>query len=378
MARSLYYGRQKTEQLLSEAHRCINEVVLSAVPANQSPPHAFQHPEQQLPQPNPQTGLGMQGATQLPVNTSQSTYIPGLDEHRVQTSQTEWQPQSQFQPEAQEPQNTYPHLPVPQGLGTGQFLEQHSPPQSFDFGQQLYAAQSAQPYSPHHPIEEPAAPPPRSVDDFGINTNSYGQMDSPGLDAGGRFATFPAKNRSYNLTDPQAPAGQESESFSASVAQALSPSHDSPGTLPPPRLAYELSPAQRSPQLQQRHSLETPVQGDPSGRLSLHHEARGTYHDDEAGLAYDDPYDDHASRRDRLVTVQEVDPRLETRSGRSNGDVTHNTERQVNESQDYHQPASPLSPEGQPPEYEAIPPVAEVVSESRASIIFSHNMVIND
>ncbi|KAG6884369.1 hypothetical protein C0993_011711 [Termitomyces sp. T159_Od127] len=220
MARSLYYGRQKTENLLSEAYRCINDVVLSTVLPNPSPQHFFPEPEQkQFAPPNLPTGYGMQGATQLPVQPTQSAFqIPEL------TSHNEWQPQSQpqspFLPRAEQshnPGDQHPNLPVPQGSGTGQFSEQPDSPAHFDLSHQhqRYPSQPAQPHSPPYTVEEPAAP-PRSVDDFGINTNSFGQMDmgSPGQGASARFATFPVKHRSYQLADPQAPPGQESESFS--------------------------------------------------------------------------------------------------------------------------------------------------------------------
>ncbi|KAG6878967.1 hypothetical protein C0992_006261 [Termitomyces sp. T32_za158] len=439
MSRSLYYGRQKTEQLLSEAHRCIDEVRLSTVPVNPNPPRAFQQSEQQSMQPDLQSGLGMQGPTQLPVNPPQSAFnIPGL------TSQTEWQPQPQPQPRAQPPnlqsQNTddqYHHLPVPQGLGTGQFLEHPEHPASFNFDHQRFSSQSTLPGSPHHAIDGHPAP-PRSVDDFGVNTNSFGhgQMDPSGQ-GGSRFATFPANHRNYNLTDPQAPAGQENESFSMAVAQAMSASHGSPGTVPSARLSYEPPPAQRSPQLQQGHPLETAMQGGPPGvppsrlsyglppaqrspqlqqghpletamqggppgnapsprlsyelppaqrspllqqshppekamqgpsghlpgRLSLHHDARDAYSDDEVGLAYDYLQDDAPSPRARAGMVQDVDPRLETRSGRSNDDAAHNPEHHANGSQDHWSAVSP-SQETQPPEYEAIPHLPEVDNDS--------------
>ncbi|KNZ82172.1 Sphingolipid long chain base-responsive protein PIL1 [Termitomyces sp. J132] len=355
MARSLYYGRQKTEQLLNEAQRCINEVVLSAVPINQNPPRALPEPEQE---PNFQTGLGP-GAPQVPINLPQPTsQVSGL----VQT-QSEWHPQPLPQP--QQPQSTddqYSYLPVPQALGTGQFMDQPDSPASLSLSHQRYSSQPGQSTGSYQGTEEALSS--RSVDDSGINRSSFGSMVPPGT--GGRFATFPLKNRSYNLVDPQAPVGRESESFSTPVMQAMYSSQSPPGAVPQPNFSYEIPPAQGSPQSRQAPPIGMAVQGAPPGHLSLHHEGRNA--DDETGLAYDDPHDDTTSRHVRFGQVQGVDQEPEIRDGHLNGDAEHNQERQTYESEGY-QISSP-----HPPRYEAIPSLTEVVSEPpRSNLGTSHS-----
>ncbi|KAG6840192.1 hypothetical protein C0991_008328 [Blastosporella zonata] len=344
MARSLYYGRNKTEQLLSEAHRCINEVVMSTVPSTASVQRGFQQPQQHLQHPSFQQGF--QNAPQLPVSTPQSMFeVPGMVAPGGQIPQNQWS-------QLQQPNNQYsPYPPPHQGLGAGQFYDQGSPALGSPT-QPHYLPQNNAPYE-----EPPLPPPPRSVDDFGVNANT------PGLDqssAGGRFATFPVNNRGYSLVDPQTPGTQDSDSFSTSVAQALSSSQSPPGTEPQPSFSYQVSHAQYAPPNVLPPGAAVPI-APSSGHLSLQHEDRSAHSDDEGGLAYmagsDDPQDDAASRHVRFGQVRDVGEELERRGVQPSGGIEHLQEQQVYQGQGFEAIPSP-------PQYEALPSLAEPVDGS--------------
>ncbi|KAG6909753.1 hypothetical protein DXG01_015469 [Tephrocybe rancida] len=360
MARSLYYGRNKTEQLLSEAHRCINEVVMSTVPTP-GIQHAFPQPPQHMQQSSFQGGLGFQ-APQLPINTPQSMFqVPGVLPGG-QPPQNEW-----LQP--QQTGDTHSYLPAPQGLGTGQFYEQGgspalgAPPHQQHPQQIPQISQTPQLNAPYQP-EEHTAPPLHSVDDFGVNTASPGIIDQPNQGSGGRFATFPVKNRGYSLSDPQAAPNRESDSFSSSVAQALSSSQSPPGTVPQPTFSYDVAPAQQQYAPPQGPPPGAAVQSGPTGHLGLHHEERNVPSDDEGGLAYmasEDDHHDDGSRHVRFGQVQDVDDELERRGRQAPDNVAHGQEQAGHQDQDQHGAPSPAL---QPPQYEAIPPAAELAAES--------------
>ncbi|KAG6830787.1 hypothetical protein H0H87_007040 [Tephrocybe sp. NHM501043] len=349
MARSLYYGRTKTEQLLSEAHRCINEVVMSTVPSNPNPQRELQQPHIQQ-QPAFQVGLGFQSPPQLPISTPQSTFeVPGV---AGQTPQHQWSP-------PQQPNDHYsPYLPAPQGLGTGQFFDQGSPAPGSPTHQRYPSGQNIQTNAPYQAVEEQVVPPPHSVDDFGVNTSSPGLGNQQGQAAGGRFATFPVKNRGYALNDPQAQANRDSDSFSTSVAQALSSSQSPPGTEPQPSFSYQVSHAQGyvPPSGPPVGAAAPPSQ---PGQLGPHQEERNVYSDDEGGLAYmagsDDHHDNNSSRHVRFEQMQNVDEELERRSYQA-PDPANAPPPQDHPNQDRESLPSP-DHEHQPPQYEAIPPL---------------------
>ncbi|KAF5367286.1 hypothetical protein D9615_010459 [Tricholomella constricta] len=382
MARNLYYGRAKTEQLLSEAHRCISEVVMSTVPSSRM---------------STSSQPGFQNAPPNPFGTPHSAFQSlGMQNTGGQPPQNEWSPHnsSDMTPAGGAPSN---YLPAPQGLGTGEFFNQPGSP----------TAGPGSPTQPGAPYYSQLQNEPRSVDDFGVHPP--GPIDQPGPGSGGRFATFPVKNRpsglaGYTLSDP--PVRQESESFSSSVAQALSSSQSPPATVPQaqqgfgefgrPDVSYEVSHA----------ATYAPPQGPPPGaatqprpgtawNTSLHHEERHAPSDEEGGLAYmTNPDDDAASRHVRFGEVNDVDDELDRR-GRLGGNVSqyqysqeqpasphqqqymHQEQPASPHQQQYlhqEQPASPhqqqylhqkqqqqqqFPPEGQPPQYQPLPPAID-------------------
>ncbi|KAF8066570.1 hypothetical protein FPV67DRAFT_1767534 [Lyophyllum atratum] len=387
MARSQYYGRARIEQLLTEAHGCMNEVVMSTVPSNSmNTQNILQQNQQILPQHTPQPSFqgSFQGMAQNPFSTPQPPFQGvGQPGNGGPIPSNEWLPHnsSDMTPAGGGPPN---FLPASQGLGTGQFFEQPGSP-------------TAGPGSPTHPrypsqIDQPGAlynsqtelpnqGTPRSVDDFGVNTQSPGLIDNPGPGSGGRFATFPIKNRpsglaGYSLSDPPSLATrQDSDSFSSSVAQALSSSQSPPGTVPQagfsgfnrPELSYEVTHA----------PSYAPPQGPPPGAASqlgpggwgmgLQHEDRNAASDDEGGLAYmtnsEEPQDDAASRHVRFGEVNDVNNELERR-GRYSNDLPQPPQQQQptpeQQAQSYQgQPQQQVPQEGHPPQYQALPPSME-------------------
>ncbi|KAG6835375.1 hypothetical protein H0H93_002039, partial [Arthromyces matolae] len=348
MARSLYYGRNKTEQLLAEAHRCMNEVVMSTVPTNPSPQFA-------QPQPNFQPDVGA-GTPQLHINSPQSTFqVPGMYDQASQGTQShneygEWQRQVQ-------PSGDQQFLPPT--LGTGQFLEQPGSPGSFN--PQSYGGQPGQPIASYHTGESNV--PPRSVDDFGVNSTTSSGIGNADYGNSGRFATFPVKNqnRGYPLADPSL-AG--SESFSASVHQSLSPPQSPPGTAQQQTFPHEVY--NQGPR--QSHDAV------PAGHLSLQHDPRISQYSD-AGLAYDEPREDDTPRHVRFGGSSDVNEQAAGHVVDSNGQAHPDSNGQAHpehEQQQIHEPqepeaqAAPVSTsDAQPPQYEAIPPVAEATRETK-------------
>lgn len=247
LPRSLYYGQPKTESLVSEAHRCINEVSLSVVPSsNPQRPNqlqqfnAPQHPQQTAYQDgavDPRTGIPLPPATDGWSPHNSSDMAPGGG-----------------------PPN---YLLPPQNLGTGNFLDQSNMGTPGSPTHPQYASQTM----PHYPQIESYEPvPQRSVDDFGVNQSP---SDPPGIGGAGRFATFPVKNRApggsgFSLRDdpPSLNAHHEvGDSFSSSIAEALGTSqqqqqqHEAP-----PRVSFD-----RSAPVYENTPTYSPPQGPPPG-----------------------------------------------------------------------------------------------------------------
>ncbi|KAG5641090.1 hypothetical protein DXG03_006047 [Asterophora parasitica] len=294
MSRTLYYGRAKTEQLLSEAHSCINEVVMSTVPSTRTSTSYPQH----TPQPPPQNPFG----------TPQSGFQGLSMQHSggLGAQHTGGHPPNEWSPHI--PPAGAQYLPAPQGLGTGEFLNQPSSPTAGP-GSPILPNFSQYPQIQPEPQSQAS---PRGVDDFGVGVN--GPIDQPGPGSGGRFATFPVKNRpsglsGYTLSDP--PNQLESDLFTSSVAQALSSSQISPPNAQQPQpgitgrsdVSYEVSHA----------PTHSPPPGPPPGAAMqppagrgtrLQQEERYTASDEEGGLAYmSNPDDDTASRHVRFGEV---------------------------------------------------------------------------
>ncbi|KAG6829636.1 hypothetical protein H0H92_003969 [Tricholoma furcatifolium] len=346
MPRSLYYGRNKTEQLLGEAHRCINEVVMSTVPVTPNPQR------QQHQQPPLQGGIGPQSLPQLPMGTPQSTFqVPGVG----QTPQQEW---SQPQPRGSTDGYSYHLPPAPQGMGSGQFFDQPgSTPASPTL--QQYPVHGISPSASYQPEDQGQFVPPRSVDDFGVNTSSPSLADQSGPATGGRFATFPVKNRGYTLTDsPMRP------NDSSSAIQSLSSSQSPPGTVPQPSFAYELA-QEPSGYTQPLPPPPPPPPGAGAGYLGPQHDGVSVHSEDEAGLAYmtgeDEQHEETASRHVRSGAGQDIDEHPEQHSGQLNGVAVHDGEEPQHVQQNMG--ASP-SPEAQPPQYETVPPLNEPAAQT--------------
>ncbi|KDR79444.1 hypothetical protein GALMADRAFT_117708 [Galerina marginata CBS 339.88] len=219
LPRPLYYGQSKTESLVGEAHRCINDVTLSTVASvGFRDRRQYDSREQTLP-PVPQD-TPLQTSSQLPAegyNWSASE-VKSQPPPPVQTDYL-----SNQKPFAGNYQGEVSSMSPATGTGS-----------SFAGG----------PYAPHHHQELSASglsqtgslqglsgnPEmlPQIMDDFGVNTRSAGLLDTSNM-SGGRFATFPVKTRplgsagGYTLQDtPSLGSRQDPEqSFSASIAEAL-------------------------------------------------------------------------------------------------------------------------------------------------------------
>ncbi|PPQ78454.1 hypothetical protein CVT25_011849 [Psilocybe cyanescens] len=214
LPRSLYYGQSKTENLVAEASRCINEVVLSTVPSVGS--RDRRHYEQSF-------SDAPQQQQELP---SQADYPPN--------SPTGAWNEAKPQPPAPMQPTTSDYL----GNTQRAFGGNEAP------GSPIATTGSSfsnQPYTPQHQhqlsgsnFRPPMLPeiqseysdrPSQSADDFGMNTRTPGLIDTSNT-SGGRFATFPVKARGagssggYSLQDGPSRQGQDL-SFSASIAEAL-------------------------------------------------------------------------------------------------------------------------------------------------------------
>ncbi|KAH9476315.1 Sphingolipid long chain base-responsive protein PIL1 [Psilocybe cubensis] len=201
LPRSLYYGQSKTENLVAEAGRCINEVVLSTVPSvgARDRRHYEQQQQQDLP-PQPSSPTAGWETKPQPLQPTTSDYLG--NSQRAFGNET-------------------PASPI--GVIGQSFTDQPYAPQH---RQQLSGGSGFQspPMLPEIQSEF-ADRPPQITDDFGMNTRTAGLMDTSNA-VGGRFATFPVKTRApgstggYSLQDPPRQHGQDT-SFSASVAEAL-------------------------------------------------------------------------------------------------------------------------------------------------------------
>ncbi|KAF8147991.1 hypothetical protein B0H34DRAFT_803134 [Crassisporium funariophilum] len=230
LPRSLYYGHGKTESLVAEAHRCINEVTLSTV-ASVGFRDRRQYDEK-LPG-LPQDNLSMVGASQ------QGGYRTGGEGYALSWSPSEGKPQPP-PPEIQEDSPSYPSNPA-RPYGNGHFNDPSDSPSTSTgatFANQLYSPQPQQQLSQGPgasfssqtmPLGRQGAPAnEENVDDFGVNSRSSGPLDTFNT-AGGRFATFPVKARppgaapGYTLEDPPSLGSRHpvDNSFSASIAEAL-------------------------------------------------------------------------------------------------------------------------------------------------------------
>ncbi|TFK32368.1 hypothetical protein BDQ12DRAFT_692575 [Crucibulum laeve] len=218
--RSMYYGQPKTESIVAETHRCISQVTLTTVPvASPREPRRFD----QLPTiPEPQlTGQG-QGFLQ-------GSALSFTDGNSTIGSSGGWTPRLSNE---MSPPSGASYLPPMQGLGqNNRFLEPSDSSGtmggSSSFMSQPYQQQQQQQGSP---TEQRHTIPERTVDDFGVNTRPSGLLDTSDT-SGGRFATFPVKNRpmgagaGYTLRDdpPSLAARHEmGQSLSQSIADALS------------------------------------------------------------------------------------------------------------------------------------------------------------
>ena len=235
LPRTLYYGHSKTEQLVAETYRAINDVALSTVPTVGF--RDRRHYDGTLPdvhdQPSlpsiPQDALppGPQPAFQFSApGESQSTLNLGSSLSSGPWSSSDSKPQP-FLPPVDTDYSSggksfdTPNSAAPPTNGSS-FLNRPLSPQ------QSQAPQLPPPTFSQSQSRASQLPglPPQTVDDFGVNINSRseGPIDTSNT-SGGRFATFPVKQRApgssggYNLSDP--PRHEQDQSFSASIAEAL-------------------------------------------------------------------------------------------------------------------------------------------------------------
>ncbi|KAF4609479.1 hypothetical protein D9613_012300 [Agrocybe pediades] len=202
LPRSMYYGHSKTESIVADAHRCINEVVLSTVPSS-GIRERQQYTQQAAPQ-IPAQGFGgpgeSYGPSSAPLSPIESKPQPP---YPVQFTESE-NPQSA---QVYANQNDTPRSPL---MNSGPSFPSNS-----------YPSQHQQEYTGLSTFSQPKLELlPQIMDDFGVNTRSPGMSDASNP-PGGRFATFPVKNPGYSLHDPPRQADQEEKSFSASIAEAL-------------------------------------------------------------------------------------------------------------------------------------------------------------
>ncbi|KAG5637063.1 hypothetical protein H0H81_005944 [Sphagnurus paluster] len=350
MPRNTYYGRAKTEILLSEAYRSVNEVGMSTGP---KPPSQLHGQDQAIP--------SSQGQPQNPFGTPQPPFH-GLPHQQTGNSETFG--------------GTPNYLPAPQGLGTGEFFNQPGSPAvgpGSPTQQQYPQPGQLGGYHGYPELQAPPAQHPRSVDDFGVGTQSSGLADQPGPANGGRFATFPVKRSAaggttYTVSDP---LHHETDSFSSSVAQALSSTsaQGAPSSFYNPEVSYEVS-----------HTVSyTPPPGPPpgaavqapvtSGDRNAQHEDNGpANYADDAILAYmlnpapEDPHDDTVSRHVRFGGVDDMEEEYERRQNIKNDEYepSYQTqpEKETLKEKGQEELYSPL-PEGQPPQYQDLSPRAD-------------------
>lgn len=247
LPRSPYYGHTKVEELVAEAHRCVNEVRLSTVPSTAQP----RRTDQQLPQvPNVSESPFMNQGSFTSSPYQQQPYA--VDTYNDDVSRRDV-------------------LPEPQGFSTGRFLDSPVEGSPSPFAQSQHQSQYSGSLSSASAFQSQSG---RRVDEFGST------IDAPSA-GGGRFATFPVKARSDSfgttgsgfpkraddkdhdapLSLLSAPERGQSDSFSSSVAQALAASS-----------------------VDQKQSFEEPVLGKP-----------GRYSKDGPAPAYESPIDSESN-----------------------------------------------------------------------------------
>jgi len=298
----MFHGHPKVESLVTEAHRCISEVTFSPVlssehsrlnrkPIDTSDPNFGGNPRTSGGPPPP-------GAEGWP----QDSNIPN--------------PVSMI-PSGEGP----PYLPAPQDMG-GHFL---GAPETSSIG----PGSSYQP-SPHQPAPFYPQPQsnevPRTVDDFGVNTSSGPINLAAG--GGGRFATFPVKNRNAGITGPPSLNNRHESgpSLSSSIEEALGSPNPVPGG--PPRGSFDNP---MPPQYMAHPSTHAPPA--PLGAAGPanpwteggHSDRRNAQiSEEDAQLAYlTDPVDhenqyDHGSKHVRFGEVHDVGdfgPRIPAHNG---------------------------------------------------------------
>ncbi|KAF9472910.1 hypothetical protein BDN70DRAFT_886445 [Pholiota conissans] len=196
LPRSMYYGHSKTENYVAEAHRCINEVVLSTVPSvGFRDRHQYENRAQEASgyQPGGDSAYGMNADPWTPTDTKPMPPPP------LRSS------------------NDYP-AQRPYGGDDGPSSPLATTGSSF----QNQPNQYQQPYG--SPPMQQQQQPLSTMDDFGVSNRSAGLVDNSNT-SGGRFATFPVKrpNGGYSLQDPPllGPRPDQESSFSDSIAAAL-------------------------------------------------------------------------------------------------------------------------------------------------------------
>lgn len=214
MARIMYYGRAQTETLVAEANRCVSEVVMSTVPSSgPRVPRSFA----QQPVAPPPGDMGNYAPP--PPSQGPDSWSP---HHGHTMSQSSGPPN---------------YLASPTNFGTGSFLGPsdtlNNTPGSGPGSpvHQQYPSQVSSPMPNYPQIESYQPMNDRAVDDFGVNQFSTSGPIDHSTAAGGRFATFPVKNRTggtgasgFNLRDDPPsldPSGEHGPSFSSSIAEAL-------------------------------------------------------------------------------------------------------------------------------------------------------------
>ncbi|THV06750.1 hypothetical protein K435DRAFT_743288 [Dendrothele bispora CBS 962.96] len=239
MSRPVYLNRPRVEGLLTDAHRCVNEVTFSTVPAPDSQPR--ERPTPALPP------LEDPGALSAPQHLESGHFFDPSDMS---------------------------------GTFSMSMTSGGSNPSSPIHAQQPSYQPSSESYSFRAPAVAPEPAPSQSMDDFGIS--SPAQVNGGNLPHAGRFATFPVKNtqgQGYALRGDPPTLGERSnpevddeDSFSSVVAAALSAQSRTSFDEPAP--AYEIS---RPPGAAAPATMDDPWAG-----ASSHH----TRQDSEVGLAY--------------------------------------------------------------------------------------------
>lgn len=193
LPRSLYYGHSKTENYVAEAHRCINEVVLSTVPS-----------------------VGFRDRQQYEHGPEEiSGYQPGGDGYNMNSAP--WTP-TDSKPQPPPPIRSSNDYPMQRPFGDDDVPT--SPVTVTGSSFQNQPNQFQQQYAPR--------PEQQTIDDFGVGNRSAGGLVDSSNTSGGRFATFPVKrpvgsSGGYSLQDPPTLGSRRDQesSFADSIAAAL-------------------------------------------------------------------------------------------------------------------------------------------------------------